>query len=63
MTKKIRVIDIVDEDGDLLLSIEPHWIPSGMTVEDLVIKLLPGLSDMYDYKCYYAVEKEGSNIH
>ena len=57
------MIDIVDEDGDLLLSIEPHWIPSGMTVEDLVIKILPGLSEMYDYKCYYAVEKKGSNIH
>ena len=63
MSNKTIWIDVVDEDGDLLLSIQPHWLPAGSTVEDLVRKILPGLSEMYEYKCYYTAHEEENIIH
>ena len=46
-------IDVVDEDGTLLLSIQTHWLPDNLTPEQAIVKILPALSLLYGYKCYY----------
>lgn len=50
-------IDVVDEDGTILLSVETHWIPEGMTADDVIKEVLPSLSLLYGYKCFYTDEE------
>jgi len=46
-------IEVVDEKGDILLSLQMHELPLDVSAEELVKKILPNLSEMYNYRCYY----------
>lgn len=46
-------IEVVDENGDLLLGMQTYWLPIDMTAQQVVEKILPCLTDLYKYRCYY----------
>lgn len=55
---KTYLIDVVDSNGDKLLTIKPHWLPAECDdPEELVRDLLPSLRNLYEYKCYYTIKE------
>ena len=48
-------IEVVDDEGELLVSIQTHWMPNDMSVSDLVSRIIPGLSEIYDAYTIYEI--------
>lgn len=66
---KTTWVEIVDEDERLILSMQLHWQPYGMTAEEIVMEVLPGLSELYPSMkdcCkfrVFEVEDDGYTVH
>ena len=61
---KTLMIDVLNEDGEVILSIQPYMMPKGMSAEDYVREMMPGFQSIYQCKCFYIyVENEHIHIH
>jgi hypothetical protein len=61
--KKTLWIDIVREDGVVLLSIEPYGIPEGMSIKEYVDQILPGICEIYETNCFYIYLEDGESVY
>lgn len=51
-SKKLK-IKVVDEDGNVLLKLQPHRLPRGIELSEIVDALMLTLNELYDHDDYY----------
>ena len=61
---KTLMIDVLNNEGEVVLSIQPYTMPKGMSVKDYVDEMMPGFHNIYQCKCFYVyVEDKHIQTH
>ena len=50
---RIKKIETVSGEGDLLFTVHPHSFPDGGSADEIVRAIFPDLEDMYEHRSYF----------